>query len=632
NPAKDNGIKLLGAKGFKLGDEEEDEIEDLIKRLDTLERPCDGEVGRIYHCEQEAEDAYADYLVSLADVKLDDLKLVLDCANGASYRIAPRVFKALGANAIVLNAEPDGLNINRGCGSTHLEQLQQKVKEERAQLGLAFDGDADRCLAVDENGQTVDGDPLLLIFARYLRSQERLSGDCLVTTVMANIGLEDALRREKISMVRTSVGDRYVLAEMQRLGSKLGGEQSGHIIFLDHATTGDGVLTGLMLSQVMAKQKKSLSALAADFHKTPQLLVNVRVADKNRWRETAEAEEAVKNVEQALSGRGRLLIRPSGTENLLRLMAEGPDLDELEGLLQRLKAVFEKYCPAADEKGGQAEQAPDIASSAQDLMDMASEIKKTKALLAKCSQKGDWDAVMSSAKAIVALADKLKSWSEAGRRQAQAWEDYVKNARSSVQRLFAAELREGAQEIGWECSTITLSPPEYRLGRFTVLVHFAKGQAELQYCRMPLATAAVDAAQVIEAAQQAERLLNGGDFDAERCFADMLVAYKRRLVLEGKALGDRVNLVDLVPELAFLRQLEQKSKRRKTGGSRPYDKVQFAWNLLRTWHELHGLECHGRRLNLGTATINSTKNKQNVLFLDEGGTHGQYYLSVWFTK
>ncbi len=631
NPAADNGIKLLGPQGFKLRDEEEDELEALARKAASLERPQAGSVGRIYHCEREAEDAYAGYLVSLASERLDGVKIVFDCANGASYRVAPRVFAELGAEAVVLNADPDGININKDCGSTHLEMLQKSVVDNRAQLGLAFDGDADRCLAVDEKGQIVDGDPLLLIFARYLRREKRLPADCVVTTVMANLGLEEALQREEITMVRTGVGDRYVLAEMLQRGAKLGGEQSGHIIFLDHATTGDGVLTGLMLSQIFAQSHQKLSELAADCHKKPQILVNVRVKDKHNWRETAEVDEAVRSVENALAGRGRLLVRPSGTENLLRLMAEGPDISELTELLHGLKDVLEKFCPpAADKFSGSS--APDFSCCMVQLDKLAGHIRKTKTAVAKSAKAGDWNNILDAAKQLNELALEAAEWAGTGRKQAVEWESRVNIERSAKQRDFSVELRETAQKEGMAVSTITLSPPEYRLGKFTLLPDFANGKVTIQYCRMTAAETVLDAAAVLEAVRGLEAQLDGAEFNAEKCFSDMLVAYKRRLILEGKAIGERINLVDMVQELAFQRGLAEVSRKKRTVKQRPYDRIQFAWDLLRTWRELHGLECNGRRLNLGTATINSTKNKQSVLFLDEGGTHGQYYLSVWFTK
>lgn len=631
NPVKDNGLKLLGPQGFKLRDEEEDTLEELMQRLDSLERPREGQVGRLFHCEREAEDAYVDYLMSLAKVRLDGHRLVIDCANGASSRVAPRVFTALGADLVVINAQPDGLNINKDCGSTHLEQLQRQVVAERAEFGLAFDGDADRCLAVDAKGQVVDGDPLLLIFARYLREQGRLPGDCVVTTVMANIGLEEALRADGMTMTRTSVGDRYVLAEMLRCGGKLGGEQSGHIIFLDHATTGDGVLTGVMLSQIVASSGKALEVLAADCHKKPQLLVNVRVKDKHNWRGYPQVEAAVQKVETALQGKGRLLVRPSGTENLLRLMAEGDDTAELEELLNGLKSALNKCCPSEGE-GGPILAVPDFASHSTQVGKLADRLKKTKLAIAKLKRGENWDEVEATAQALAEVAKDTLAWSKAAVKEAKAWQAYTLQARQESQRRFGLQLREAAEQAGLALSTITTTPLEYRLGKFTLLVNLSAGKVDIQYSRITAVQTSLDALAVVDKVKELEAALNAGEFKAEACFMEMLTAYKRRLIFEERALGERANLVDLVPEIAFQRELGKKMLKRSDGKQRKYDKIQFAWNFVRMWRELHGLEYKGYRLNLGTATINSTRNKQAVLYLEEGGTHGQYYLSVWFTK
>ena len=631
NPVKDNGLKLLGPQGFKLCDAEEDALEELTQRSDTLERPREGQVGRLYHCEREAEDAYVEYLVSLAKVRLDGHRLVIDCANGASSSVAPRVFSALGADLVVINAQPDGMNINRDCGSTHLESLQKQVVESQAEFGLAFDGDADRCLAVDAKGNVVDGDPLLLIFARFLREQGRLPGDCVVTTVMANIGLEEALRADNMTMTRTAVGDRYVLAEMLRSGGKLGGEQSGHIIFLDHATTGDGVLTGVMLSQIVASSGKSVEVLAADCKKKPQLLVNVRVKDKHNWRVYPQVEAAVEKVETALQGKGRLLVRPSGTENLLRLMAEGDDTAELEELLASLKRVLNQCCPPEGE-GQTALVAPDFASQAVAVGKLAGRLKKAKSALDKLKRGDDWEAVDAAAATVAAIARDVVTWSKEGLKETKAWQDYTVQARRESQKRFGMQLREAAEQAGLELSTITTTPLEYRLGKFTLLVNLNASKVEIQYSRVTAAQTSLDATAVVDKVKELEASLEVADFKADGCFMEMYAAYKRRLILEERALGERVNLVDLVPEIAFMRELDKKAAKRSARKVRKYDKIQFAWDLVRMWQELHGLEHKGYRLNLGTATISSTRNKQSVLYLEEGGTHGQYYLSVWFTK
>ncbi len=347
NPVRDNGIKLLNAQGFKLSDQEEEALEELISQADSLPRPVGGDLGRVESLAREAEDLYVQYLVDCSPSRLDGLRLVLDCAHGAAWRVGPRVFGQLGAEVTVLHAEPDGVNINHDCGSTHPGALLHAVPERSARLGLAFDGDADRCLACDETGTLVDGDPMLLVFARWLKQHGRLNQGMVVTTVMANYGLEEALKRHGIQMVRTPVGDRHVLAEMRRDGAVLGGEQSGHIIFLEHATTGDGVLTGVMLAAIVHGSDEPLSHLAREMTRMPQILVNVAVRDKNNWNQDPAIAEAVARAEADLRDRGRVLVRPSGTENLVRVMVEGPDLQELEGLVGHIRQVMEQRLASA---------------------------------------------------------------------------------------------------------------------------------------------------------------------------------------------------------------------------------------------------------------------------------------------
>ena len=337
NPYSDNGIKLIGGDGYKLSDLQEDELEECIHNSDNLPRADKDHIGSIRY-RQDIANAYADYLVSVAKIKLTGLKIVLDCANGASD-----IFKRLGAEVVVINNNPDGFNINTNCGSTHSESLQRAVVNNKANLGLAFDGDADRCLACDEKGKMLDGDHMLMLFANTLKEQNRLNHNRLVTTVMANLGLEEACQKFGVTMVRTAVGDRYVLEEMLSSGAVLGGEQSGHIIFSDYSTTGDGMLTGIMLAQVLAKAKKLLSELAEVVAKKPQYLLNIKVKDKNNWNSSTEVKDKVKEVEERLKGQGRLLIRPSGTENLLRIMAEGPDIEQLKELIGSIAKTIEDY-------------------------------------------------------------------------------------------------------------------------------------------------------------------------------------------------------------------------------------------------------------------------------------------------
>lgn len=344
NPVIDNGLKLVGGDGYKLTDEQEAEISDLAADAGNLPRPVGADVGRIVHCGQEAEDLYVEYLSKVVEARLSPLRIVLDCANGAASWTGPRVFTNLKAELIVINNHPDGININDGCGSTHMEQLKAAVVEHHADMGLAFDGDADRCLAVDERGELVDGDLMLYAFAKWLKQNGQLAADAMVTTVMANLGLEEALQQEGIKMPRTAVGDRYVLAEMRKIGAVIGGEQSGHIIFSQHATTGDGVLSGAMLAKIVQGSGLKLSELGSAVVKKPQLLVNVKVRDKHTWSSQPQVAELVTKIEQRLHGRGRLLVRPSGTESLVRVMAEGPDSKELTEVVEAMRQALEKYC------------------------------------------------------------------------------------------------------------------------------------------------------------------------------------------------------------------------------------------------------------------------------------------------
>lgn len=320
NPAADNGIKFFSHNGCKLPDELEDEIEHLLRHPELLPRPAGDNVGRL-HQVGDWPDLYLDYLCELVQSPLTGLHIVADCANGAVSYIAKRVFERLGVKVDVLNATPDGLNINVNCGSTHPAGLAARVQQIGADLGLAFDGDADRLIAVDHLGQIVDGDVIMAVCALALKQRGRLANDTLVATVMSNLGLEQAMQAAGVKLLRAPVGDRYVLAKMQELGANLGGEQSGHIIFLDYATTGDGLLSALQLLQVVAGSKQSLAELAAVVKPFPQVLHNVPVADRNVLT-TATVQQAIAEAEQVLSGRGRLLVRPSGTEPLIRVMAE----------------------------------------------------------------------------------------------------------------------------------------------------------------------------------------------------------------------------------------------------------------------------------------------------------------------
>lgn len=341
NPVQDNGIKLLSRDGFKLDDAVEAEIERFIEQADSLERPTGTEVGR-RELHPEADKLYAKHLLKAVGGSLEGLKVVLDCAHGAAYKVAPYVFRKLGAQVEVICASPDGTNINVRCGSTHLEGLQAEVVARGAALGLAFDGDADRCLAVDEKGTVVDGDQMMALFATWLKGQGRLKNDLIVATVMSNVGLEIALREKGINLLRTKVGDRYVLEEMKAKNAVLGGEQSGHLILLEHATTGDGTLAAMMLATLVHQSGQPLSALAAGMPRFPQKLVNVKARQKDLLDSDAEIGAAIKRLEARLAERGRILVRCSGTEPLVRVMAEGPDLAELDDVVGELSRLIEQ--------------------------------------------------------------------------------------------------------------------------------------------------------------------------------------------------------------------------------------------------------------------------------------------------
>jgi phosphoglucosamine mutase len=339
NPVEDNGIKFFGNDGFKLPDETEAQIEEIMDRPeDSLPRPAGADVGRIL-VREVASELYVRFLKETIRERLDGMKIVLDCANGAASGIAPAVFQALGADVIVLFAEPNGENINVNCGSTNPKALQETVVREKAQLGLAFDGDADRLIAVDETGQLVDGDYLVAILTRGLKESGQLDKNTVVTTVMSNVGLVKAMKDLNVNLVQTPVGDRYVMEAMREGGFVLGGEQSGHIIMLNHNTTGDGILTAVQLASVMVKTGQPLSDLRKIMRSYPQLLVNVPVADKHGWNVNLRIKRTIKNVMDSLGDEGRVLVRPSGTEPLIRIMVEGPDAAKLEEHVQQIANV-----------------------------------------------------------------------------------------------------------------------------------------------------------------------------------------------------------------------------------------------------------------------------------------------------
>ncbi len=343
NPVEDNGIKFFASTGYKLPDEVEMEIERLITREGMRELPCPvgTEVGSVRDV-SDAADRYAEFAKNTINCRLDGLKIVIDCANGAASTLSPRIFRELGAEVIPVYCEPTGININKGCGSTHPDVVAQKVQECQADLGLAHDGDADRVIAVDEEGNIVDGDHIMVICSTHLKRQGKLPKDTVVVTVMSNLGLRLGLRKADIKVLETQVGDRYVLEELLKSGAAFGGEQSGHIIFLEHNTTGDGIVTGLQLAAVVKESGKTLSELAAQMERLPQVLVNVRVADKKAAMENDEVTEAIRKGEEILGESGRILVRPSGTEPKVRVMAEGPDEDQLQDIVDSIAAVISR--------------------------------------------------------------------------------------------------------------------------------------------------------------------------------------------------------------------------------------------------------------------------------------------------
>jgi phosphoglucosamine mutase len=340
NPVADNGIKFFGSDGFKLVDEMEEQIEDLIDQPeDELPRPIGADVGHVL-VRDDASEMYMKFLENTTSERLNGMKVVLDCANGAAASIAPAVFRAIGANVIPLSVEPNGININADCGSTHPKALQEAVVREGAQLGLAFDGDADRLIAVDETGELVDGDYIAAILARSLLEAGKLDENTVVSTVMSNVGFVKAMRAINIKLVQTAVGDRYVMEAMRKGGYVLGGEQSGHIIMLQHNTTGDGILTAVQLASVLVKTGEPLSELRKIMRSYPQLLVNVPVSSKQGWDANIKIKREIEGVKKCLGDEGRVLVRPSGTEPLIRVMVEGPDPAQLEEYAKQIANVI----------------------------------------------------------------------------------------------------------------------------------------------------------------------------------------------------------------------------------------------------------------------------------------------------
>ena len=336
NSMPDNGIKFFAEGGHKLADDVEDEI---AARMDQeWTRPTCANVGRI-HQMRDGHTRYIAHLLTVLPNRLDGLSIVIDAAHGAASLVSPEVFRLAGATVYEIGADPDGLNINDGYGSTHLDHLKEAVLSRGADLGIAHDGDADRCLAVDATGTEVDGDQIMAILAVAMKSRGSLVNDTLVATVMSNLGLLQAMDREGVKVVQTGVGDRYVLEEMRRSDLSLGGEQSGHVIFLDHGTTGDGVLTGLMLAARVAETGSPLAELASVMTRLPQVLVNVKGVDKSRVESDADLQNAVRAEEAALGGSGRVLLRKSGTEPVVRVMVEAEEQQQAQAVAERLVEV-----------------------------------------------------------------------------------------------------------------------------------------------------------------------------------------------------------------------------------------------------------------------------------------------------
>ncbi|MFS0576181.1 phosphoglucosamine mutase [Sporosarcina sp. 179-K 3D1 HS] len=339
NSYEDNGIKFFGSDGFKLTDEQEEEIERLLNEpQDTLPRPVGANVGTITEY-FEGGHKYIQYLKQTVDEEFTGIHIALDCANGATSTLATHVFADLDADLTTMGTSPNGVNINAGVGSTHPEELCKLVVEKGADIGLAFDGDGDRLIAVDEHGEVVDGDQIMYIIGSHLHAEGRLKSGTVVSTIMSNMGFYKALADKGMTSVQTAVGDRYVVEEMKKGNYNLGGEQSGHIVFLDFNTTGDGLLTGLQLVNIMKRTGRKLSDLAAEMRVFPQKLVNVRVTDKNAVLENDKVAAAIADVEKDMAGNGRVLVRPSGTEPVVRVMVEAPTEEACTEYVERIANV-----------------------------------------------------------------------------------------------------------------------------------------------------------------------------------------------------------------------------------------------------------------------------------------------------
>ncbi len=344
NPSEYNGIKFFNSQGYKLPDAVEDEIEEYILNDRDVNVKIEGKDVGIIIYDNNSIDEYTDFLKTTLSCEFKGLKIAVDAGNGAAYKSAPKLLKDLGAEIIVINDNPDGTNINKGCGSTNPEVIAQLVKETGANIGISFDGDADRLIAVDENAEIVDGDHIMAICGANLKKHNRLKKDTIVGTVMSNIGLEIAMKEHGCSVIKSQVGDRYVLEEMIKGGYSLGGEQSGHVIFLDHNTTGDGLLTAIQLIATMKEEGKKLSELASIMTSYPQVLINAKVKKENKeaYKEDPVIMKEITAIEEKMAGQGRVLIRPSGTEPLVRVMLEGKNQEELNTLATNLSKLIEE--------------------------------------------------------------------------------------------------------------------------------------------------------------------------------------------------------------------------------------------------------------------------------------------------
>ena len=344
NPAEFNGIKYFGSNGFKLPDDVEEEIEEIIDNYKNIDmRPIGEEIG-IVEYKTDAKDIYIKYLSSRVELDLTNIKIAIDCGNGATSEIAPQLFESLGADVESINITPNGLNINENCGSTCPEKIQELVKSKNAHIGFSYDGDGDRLITVDENGDTLDGDHFLAACANYMKEKNILKNSGIVGTVMTNIGLDEYLKTIDVSLEKAAVGDRYVLEIMQEKGYNLGGEQSGHIIFLDDNTTGDGILSSLKILEVMMGSDKKVSELNGLMITYPQVLINAKVKNenKNAYQKDEFILDEIRKVEERFHGEGRVLIRPSGTEPLVRVMIEGKDQNILEEEAKKLVKILEE--------------------------------------------------------------------------------------------------------------------------------------------------------------------------------------------------------------------------------------------------------------------------------------------------